>query len=381
MTQDKRIFIEAISIKPNYTVSYSYPDVPFSKSDKWKAPPTKAEQTNTGEISVKGKRRLLTALDWMLLISQDKKINGKKGKGKFRYKLAMLTLTLPSKQVHDDCFIKKHMLGSFLDWLRKEYNCQLYIWKAEKQENGNIHFHLIINKYIHHAEINKKWNSINAIHGYIDAFRKNMQQFHSSGFNSATWSGDKRTLAERYEAYKEGVKTNWSNPIASSDIHSLHKIKNARAYLGKYISKNPDETKVYKKGLECLKKVYGEESIPEFAIKQLKEEVTAQFKVDGHIWYVSHALSNMKGFMDDMSRDMRLELMKLSQNFKDKVIDKEYCTIFNFSIIELWKLGCKTLVQNFGNYILSLRQKFRWRCDDLFSSMGIPIPNLQLVLA
>ncbi len=33
------------------------------------------------------------------------------------------------------------MLNRFLEKIRYQYNVKSYLWKAESQKNGNIHFH------------------------------------------------------------------------------------------------------------------------------------------------------------------------------------------------------------------------------------------------
>ena len=55
--------------------------------------------------------------------------------------MKFITLTLSDVQAHTDDSIKEHMLQPFLYWLQRYYNCS-YVWKAETQINGNIHFHI-----------------------------------------------------------------------------------------------------------------------------------------------------------------------------------------------------------------------------------------------
>ncbi|MCD8408094.1 hypothetical protein LNI98_09530 [Tenacibaculum dicentrarchi] len=83
--------------------------------------------------------------------------------------LAFVTLTLPSLQVHSDTSIRK-LLTRYIENLQKTYNVEHYVWKAEAQKNGNIHFHLIIDKYIHWSVHRKIWNFQLDKLGYLDAF-------------------------------------------------------------------------------------------------------------------------------------------------------------------------------------------------------------------
>lgn len=98
---------------------------------------------------------------------------GKKKKG-FVYKsmkiktLGFITLTLPSQQQHTDNEIKRHCLQPFLAELKRVYNMRHYIWIAEAQRGGNIHFHIITPTYIEKSELRAIWkHHINTL-GYID---------------------------------------------------------------------------------------------------------------------------------------------------------------------------------------------------------------------
>ena len=117
--------------------------------------------------------------------------------------LTFVTLTLPSKQGHEDNEIKRTCLIPFIQTLQRKYNVWNYFWRAEAQKNNNIHFHLIIDSYIDHISLKGEWNKcINKLQ-YVDEFEK---------------------------------KHGHTNPN-STDIHKLNDIHNSAAYLIKYVSK------------------------------------------------------------------------------------------------------------------------------------------------
>lgn len=87
-------------------------------------------------------------------------------------KMVFLTLTLPSKQTHSDKEIKRECLNKFLISLTKTGKIDSYFWRAEAQKNGNIHFHLLIDKYLPKEELQKHWNNCLISLGYIDEFEK-----------------------------------------------------------------------------------------------------------------------------------------------------------------------------------------------------------------
>lgn len=86
--------------------------------------------------------------------------------------LIFATMTLPSAQQHTDQEIKRHILMQFIDKLKYHYNIEHYFWRAEKQENGNIHFHCVFDKYIDMKEFQNLWNETCNILSYIDRFQK-----------------------------------------------------------------------------------------------------------------------------------------------------------------------------------------------------------------
>lgn len=123
--------------------------------------------------------------------------------------LSFITLTLPADQMHSDLEIKRRALNRFLIWLQQKKGVTAFLWKAEPQENGNIHFHILVNKWIPWQEIRKYWNKVLDSLGYIQKFREK----HGHGDPNST------------------------------DIHGLYKDKKGDsitylgAYLAKYIAK------------------------------------------------------------------------------------------------------------------------------------------------
>ncbi|MCG8249217.1 rolling circle replication-associated protein [Tenacibaculum finnmarkense] len=93
---------------------------------------------------------------------------GFSGRQKKQY-LAFVTLTLPSVQFSSDTAIRK-LLARYIENLKKTYDVGHWVWKAEAQSNGNIHFHLIIDKFIDWSIHRKLWNLQLDKLGYLDAF-------------------------------------------------------------------------------------------------------------------------------------------------------------------------------------------------------------------
>lgn len=73
-----------------------------------------------------------------------------------------ITLTLPAAQQRaageSDREIKRKCLNTFTQRLRRRGIW--YVWKAEPQKNGNIHFHLVIDQYYKKEDLQRDWNNI-----------------------------------------------------------------------------------------------------------------------------------------------------------------------------------------------------------------------------
>jgi hypothetical protein len=367
-------YITQVKFSPNNIISYQlYVGDRRRQSDTRSMDNLKLSKEKK-DVSRKAQQRLMRAMDWLLLIAQEKSAINMKSNKLFKYKLSLVTLTLPAAQFHNDNYIKKFLLNGFLQILRKDYNLQNYLWKAEKQHNGNIHFHIVIDKYVYFRDLNRIWNKILDNHGYIEKYRAAQLAHHKEGFTPRPELFDYWSKDAQYKAYKEGWLTNWSNPSASSDIHSLKKIRNAKAYLAKYLTKNPDanravnfECKKYKKENACT-------IVPYEVLQQIRDTIRNKLHVSGNLWYISRSLSKLKGVTSDLSDAIRAELEFMRSKFNDKVLDLDTCTVYKFNIHELLKHKFLSCFEQLKNYCLSMRELFYPPGTQEKYVLGIPLP-------
>ncbi len=167
---------------------------------KWKSSLQKIELKEFGTMSklqVKNCRKAVENLINMVLFNYDKSKSYREQKF-----VTFVTLTLPAPQLHSDKIFRK-LQTRFIENLQKTYNVDFYVWKAETQDNGNIHFHLLIDRFVDKHIIQNLWNSQLDKYGYIDRF-----------------------------ARKKGHR----NP-PTTKIHGLVKVKNTVSYIMKYMTK------------------------------------------------------------------------------------------------------------------------------------------------
>lgn len=87
----------------------------------------------------------------------------------------MVTLTLPVSQAHDDRMIGRSCLMPFLQRLKREHGIEQYLWRAEAQQNGNLHYHLIVDRFIDKDQLTALWSLS------IDALEYRSRYFQQTG--------------------------------------------------------------------------------------------------------------------------------------------------------------------------------------------------------
>ena len=264
-------------VRPNCLVIYPYFefDKIKKKSSKylfWQNPNTESNKTK-GTLSENSRRKLKYAINLLIAQAENKlieltsetyqvrKYNSKlksyiefgtrSGSKFFKYKVGFLTLTLPSTQgtITDD-EIKSKCLNHFLTDCRRYLGLKSYVWKAEVQENGNIHFHITTDTFLPIEHTRKFWNKAINKFGFVDQYRINMKNFHKEGFTVREDLLEFWSIEQQEKAYDYGKKTNWSNPN-TIDIHSVKNIRNMAGYLIDYMCKKEENKR------EIQGKIYG----------------------------------------------------------------------------------------------------------------------------
>lgn len=88
------------------------------------------------------------------------------------HKPVFITLTLSGKQIDDDIFLKRKMLELFLKRMQYQGKIKNYLWKAERQSNDNLHFHIVSDTYVKNEEIQSIWNDIQSAKNYMKDFEE-----------------------------------------------------------------------------------------------------------------------------------------------------------------------------------------------------------------
>lgn len=188
-------------------------------------------------ISAKAKRRLTNSVNWLISSAKTKTVFSKSTGKNYSFKVSFITLTLPCLDHGlSDAAFKNKLLHTFISNARNKWQMVNFVWKCEAQKNGNIHVHITTDVFINWQELRSTWNKILSTYGLIEIYcnkHKNMPFEEYNFLYNPSNDIDIETMRIRYEA---GKKCNWTNPN-TTDVHSVHKVKDIGAYLAKYFEK------------------------------------------------------------------------------------------------------------------------------------------------
>lgn len=211
------VFASVLNVRPSYSTVYTERlDDPGKRTAAFEKNKVNLRSNDArGKISKKARLNIQTGIDWLVSAAREKEIIRSSDNTRFKFKVNFITLTLPASQFyeteggekrlrHSDQVIKSNVLAPFLDVMRRDYSMKNYLWRAEAQSNGNIHFHLLTDVFIHYEALRRLWNDCLERLGYISRF-------------------------ESVHGHR--------NPN-STDVHSVRKIRKLGAYLTKYMAKD-----------------------------------------------------------------------------------------------------------------------------------------------
>lgn len=216
------MYIPYLQYRNNSIISYVQSDRPRSKQQKLFAFTDQSGnrvKTYSGTITAGAKKRLTKAVSLLIQSTPTRKIYNPWLQRHQHFKINFLTFTI-SDNTKNITAKEAHslLLEPMLLWLRRKQQMRSYVWKAELQDRGQIHYHVTCDCYVDLKELRTKWNSLQFTAGLLDDYHKRF----------GSW-----------------------NPN-STDVHSVKKVKNIEAYLIKYISKSSqNESKTTGKIWDC----------------------------------------------------------------------------------------------------------------------------------
>lgn len=220
------------------------------------------------------------------------------------FRINFITLTLAEQQSVNDEYIKNRLLQPFIKWLLRK-GATAYLWKAETQNNGNIHFHIITNIYIPWRDIRTKWNSLQQDHGFLNNYQNEFGSYDPNG----------------------------------TDVHSVYKHVDLINNVGSYFGKLDEWCK--RKGTKAKKEFTEHPSrwLTDCSDNNLKFPVPKR-QVEGRKWAVSNNLTNVKCYIDDESlRSCEFEEVfnHFTTKTKYKYMKRDFADIYIYDEQQLFR--------------------------------------------
>lgn len=279
-----------------------------------------------GVLSEKSARRLKNTINTFLYTCDMASTVSRSIKELKFVKPTFVTLTLCAPQFHTDLEVKRLLLNTFIVYVQREVGVINYIWRAEKQKNNNIHFHLLFDKHIDWKLIRSLWNQILKNTGYLEKYTKEMSSLSLHKY-IAKFSKGGQVSEDILEArYKAGVACLWSDPN-STDIHAISKVDSVNAYICKYMAKAGN----------------GKE-----------------LKIEGRLWGCSDSIKVLKSCIEEVTAE-ELNILKEKAKFGDIIsMDAEFYTVYY----------CKSgkILEDLRNLKDKYERCYYYNCIELFQT-------------
>jgi len=148
--------------------------------------------------------RIRRAVNLLLMSAEEKLIWNPIVSKHLPHKLSFVTLTVSSNDVMLSAKeAYKLLLKPWLQSMRRNEGMKTYVWKAELQKRGQIHYHITTPSWINLTVIRKRWNELQQKAGLLEGYYQKRKHYNPN----------------------------------STDVHAVYKVNDVEAYLVKYLAK------------------------------------------------------------------------------------------------------------------------------------------------
>jgi hypothetical protein len=225
-----------------------------------------AKLAYSGGMSMGTRKRLAKAVTIMSQAIKPKWIRNPVTNKLDYHQFTFVTLTVASHKNITARSAYDALLSHFLDWMTRTVAqenpaAKTYIWKAELQKRGQIHYHITTPAFIHWRDIRRKWNALQREAGLLDDFALEHGHFDPNG----------------------------------TDVHKTQHVKKADRYLIKELGKTISALQ-----LEAIREVRAKVAAGELPADQADEEIkrikAEKIRTVGKIWGCSEDLAGVNYF-------------------------------------------------------------------------------------
>lgn len=243
--------VQGLSFSPSRACLYRIPEhwIVHGRSNSSRGTRIKKATAEEKERAARARviGRYWTAIGYLWLRTRKTKVELCDGRI-VNFRQGFMTLTLPGVATADHKAIKRKVLDPFFTYARNVLGLRDYVWTAELQKRGEIHFHVLLNQFLDKGRIRKAWNDACARSGIVD-----MSQ-----------GSDK----------------------PSTEIEAVKSYNGSKAYAAKYIGKALRSGEIVGRLWSGSHSVTGFGSITTNEVDDTPtmEAITAELKANGHKW-------------------------------------------------------------------------------------------------
>lgn len=247
-------------------------------------------------LSESAKKRMARAIDILCQCAIKKRIYNNVCKKYVTHRLSFITLTISAKK---NISLKNGYdlgLKRFLNILRKRNLITNYIWKAEIQRRGQLHYHITTTAFVDYQIIKDVWNNIQKSNGWLEDY------YNITGHYNAN----------------------------STDIHAVKHVNDLSAYLIKeFVKSHQNNFSDNGKKWDCSQNLRGKKY---FTVAETTENLLLirKYKEDNKIVEIKedrYSIINLNSIdRTALLTITQLQLYREFQNSIAKQISKEYTT-------------------------------------------------------
>lgn len=277
----------------------------------------------TGQVTPFARKRIKRAIQLLVAISNPKEATHFKSGRKFKFRVNFLTLTLPCLQGNvSDRELKKSGLDVWLKRMRRKHKLRSYVWRAERQKNGNLHFHIITDTYLHWEKVRNDWNSCLSKFHFIDQFESEHKH---------------------------------RNPN-STDIHSVSRVTHLSQYLIKYMSKD-ELVREHLTNPPFIKQKYWKTKPPKANARFYAIKTKEECKIEGKIWDCSLNLKSKDGVEFIVDTGMSDDLNYIINKDPEQLKNTANCSLYFVKEDEFESRLTKQMNTEWNKYLDRVRSK------------------------
>lgn len=242
-----------IQVRSNCVIAYSkYVGKPSIRLQLFRSMNMAEQQVKSysGVVTKGMQKRITKAVNLLILTAKERVIWNEVIQKKVRHKLSFITLTISENTKNIEAKeAYELLLKPFIQWMTKTKGARTYIWKAELQKRGQIHYHITTHSFLNWKEIRTKWNYLQLKAGFLDDFYT------------------------KYRHYDPN----------STDVHEVYKKSDLTSYLVKYIAKaDSEKDKTTGKLWDCSENLKGK-NYPDYEVNNEQNAFFEEIQKAGYM--------------------------------------------------------------------------------------------------